>query len=187
MPRRSRAKKVLVNCFIGLSVILLTDACGPVSSENAHLQQQVQLLKLRGEIQRLVARIDSLEVALRMEQSSAARAQQQTQEQRLRIVALENEPQMRAVRASTTPTPPNVEHETLGAIPPDAREHRPQSNLRSANSAAQAEAELVLAYRALTRAIERLDISAEEKAALKNSLRPTRSLDHNNPWSVADY
>jgi hypothetical protein len=63
------------------------------------------------------------------------------------------------------------------------------SSMREANptDALRVEAELRLVYKALMRTIERLDVSAEEKEALKSHLRPVRSLDRDNPWSMAQY
>jgi hypothetical protein len=71
--------------------------------------------------------------------------------------------------------------------PRGAPETTPTTLEPNTANAVRAEAELRLAYKALMRAIERLDVGAEEKEALKSHLRPTRALDHENPWSVAEY
>ncbi len=164
MARRSNSMRILARGGTGALVLLLSIACEPSEASMPVARQPAGYAPLSAEVQRLSAKVTVLESQLQMEQRNAARARQAMQEQRERIVALESQ--------GTTPGAAGVDR-----LPPS-----------SVATTMQAEAELKIAYRAMMRAIERLDISAEEKAALKASLRPTRSLDRENPWSaVATY
>lgn len=147
---------------MGVFCLLSAIACEPEAGTRV-AKDPVAYTALRAEILRLSEKVTALELQLQQEQRNAARARQETQEQRERIVALEGQ--------VTTPG-----EDVIARSPP-----------ASVATTMQAEAELRIAYRAMMRAIERLDISAEEKAALKGSLRPTRSLDRQNPWSVASF
>lgn len=163
MARRSDNKLRPPRVIGGIFVILLGCACEPIEATLPAARVPARDLGLSVEIQRLAQKVTVLEVQVQQEQRNAARARQQTQEQRERIAMLEAQ--------TVVPADGAVGH------PPPA----------SAVTTIQAEAELRVAYRAMMRAIDRLDISPEEKAALKGSLRPTRSLDRQNPWSVASF
>jgi hypothetical protein len=106
--------------------------------------------------------VAALESQILLERQNAARIQQDSARQLARIAALEANTSN--VAAATDPGP-----RSLGT---------PGSS---------AEAELRMTMQLLMRAIERLDISADEKAMLKSSLRPTRTIDRENPWSMARY
>ena len=164
MARRSNSMRILARGGTGAVALLLAIACEPSEASMPVARDPLGYVPLKAEVQRLSAKVTALETQLQMEQRNAARARQATQEQRERIVVLESQV-----------TPPS--DAVVTRAPP-----------ASMATTMQAEAELKIAYRAMMRAIERLDISAEEKAALKASLRPTRSLDRENPWAaVATY
>jgi prefoldin subunit 5 len=59
--------------------------------------------------------------------------------------------------------------------------HAPEP-MRSVSSAVSVEVELHAAQRALARLIERLDLSPETRREILQNLKPTRSLDTENPW-----
>jgi outer membrane murein-binding lipoprotein Lpp len=54
--------------------------------------------------------------------------------------------------------------------------------MRSVSAAVSVEVELRAAQRALARLIERLDLTPETRRELLQNLKPTRSLDTENPW-----
>jgi hypothetical protein len=163
MARTNNIGRVLAEGTVALVVALLATACETSQVPAPAVKDPARLGVVEGEVLRLTARINALESQLRLEHKNAARARQETQEQRERLAALENQ------------------------IPTPAADPAPSPPAASTATTMQAEAELRAAYRALMRAIERMDISAEEKAAIKSSLRPTRTLDHDNPWSIAKY
>lgn len=133
--------------------------CNPSERPDPHLPSQLTALHL--EVQRLSMRIASLERQLQIEHRAVAKERLTNQEQRERLASLEAQSSMKESPASS------------------------DSSTQSAAAHMTAEAELRQAYRAVMRAIERMNLSAEEKAALKNSLRPTRPLDSENPWASA--
>jgi outer membrane murein-binding lipoprotein Lpp len=60
-----------------------------------------------------------------------------------------------------------------------------QSELRAEPTGVNVELELRAAQRALIRVIERLNLTADAKRELLQSLKPARSLDTENPWVAA--
>jgi hypothetical protein len=156
-------KQTLARGVTGVVVLFLSVACEPGQASMPVARHPAGYALLSAEIRRLSEKVTALESQLQQEQRNAARARQETQVQRERIVTLEGQITAPGDELSVRPPPVNVA------------------------ATMQAEAELRVAYRAMMRAIERLDISVEEKAALKASLRPTRSLDRQNPWSVAAF
>ncbi|HEY5959751.1 MAG TPA: hypothetical protein VIV60_24525 [Polyangiaceae bacterium] len=164
MARNCRFQQPFVKGVISLAVVLSMCGCeATVTASNPHAADARRGLELQGELSRLSARLALLENQILLERQNAARMQQESVQQRVRIAALETR---------TAPAPVADE-----AVPPSSVSARGLS----------AEAELRLTLQLLMRAIERLDISADEKAMLKNSLRPARAIDRDNPWSMAQY
>jgi hypothetical protein len=164
MTRGRKNRQALASGLAGLLVALLALACTASRGRALPVQASRQSTSLEAEVMRLSARIGALENQLLQDRRALTRAQQETQEQRERVAALESQvPASRGESSQLSSSTPA----TVGTT--------------------QVEEELRVAFRALSRAIERLDISAEEKAALKSSLKPTRQLDHDNPWSLAKH
>lgn len=124
------------------------------------------------DIVRLAHRIDVLEQQLQQERRAAALDRFENQQQRERLLALEGRlaAQVAESQRSTVVT-----------------ESLPTASRASLATTVQMEAELHHAFQSLLRAIERMDITEQEKSTLRNSLRPTRSLDQSNPWASAGY
>jgi hypothetical protein len=136
-------------------------ACQANQAAKPAASQVRQATWLRAEVERLGARVVLLERKLEQDHRTIAKQRVDNQEQRARLVALEAQSAMN-------------QRSTAEA----------ESNL-SIVARMTVEAELRQAYQAVMRAIERMDISTEERAALKNSLRPTRAIDSENPWASA--
>lgn len=124
------------------------------------------------EIARLTHRIEVLEQQLQQERRSAALDRIENQQQRERLLALEG----RLAAQATDSARSTAVTESL-----------PRASRASLATTVEVEAELRHVFQSLLRAIERMDITEQEKSALKNSLKPTRSLDQSNPWASAGY
>lgn len=169
----------IVTIALGMGSTVL--GCATRQADRARASTSAGAQQLQAEVQRLSLKIATLETQLQQQHRAIARERLVNQEQRERLTELENGTS--SVESDAIRVAASSSGAASGTIDPG---HVPSQ--RASTSLAvrmTAEAELRQAYLALMRAIERMDISAEEKAVLKNSLRPTRSLDPQNPWATA--
>lgn len=162
MPRSPKFIRIFARAAVCSGALLAQLACESTHAAATHAQSSSRGTQLEREIFRLSARVNALEIQLNQERRSAAARRLESNTQRERLAAFEGQ-------ASAVP---------FGDAVPRGM---------NVNGSTQVQAELRRALPLLMRAIERLDISSEEKAALKSSLRPSRALDPDNPWSIAKY
>jgi hypothetical protein len=142
--------------------------------------------------QALVCRLGGLGLALMLVACARPAAIRTMPKDSVRLRALEAEVLRLSVKVNELESlQQKARRSTLAArdrqSPLGTSETAPAMLETNAADAVNAERELRFVYKALMRAIERLEISTEEKEALKSHLRPIRTLDHENPWSVAEY
>lgn len=181
MARRICTDWTVVSAAIAFPIALSMLGCATSQVDSARARDATGARQLQAEVQRLAVKVTALETQLQKEHKAIARERLVNQEQRERLASLESESSSQASDSSRVEVAATISaRETVepASVPP----RQPRVSLAARMTA---EAELRQAYLALMRAIDRMAISAEEKAALKSSLRPTRSLDPENPWATA--
>jgi TolA-binding protein len=172
--------------FVPIAVMALGIGLTPLGCATSHARlakahDTDRVHQLQAQVQRLSLKVAALETQLQKEHRAITRERLVNQEQRERLAKLESDFSAKVsdpAREGSTATADAQVTVDPGSI---------ATERASVTLAARmtVEAELRQAHLALMRAIERIAVSPEEKALLKNSLRPARSLDPDNPWATA--